>query len=56
MKECKVQVQKRVGREEDGLLQLLLGPQVGGVTAGLLAAVGGPGVQAGVALAADHLK
>ena len=44
LKECKVQVQKRVGREEDGLLQLLLGPQVGGVTAGLLAAVGGPGV------------
>ena len=27
LKECKVQVQKRVGREEDGLLQLLLGLQ-----------------------------
>ena len=39
-----------------GLLQLLLGAEVGSVTAGLLAAVGGPGVQAGVALAADHLK
>ena len=38
------------------LLQLLLGAEVGSVTAGLLAAVGGPGVQAGVALAADHLK
>ncbi len=30
------------GREGDGLLQLLLGPQVGGVAARLLPAVGGP--------------
>jgi len=38
------------------LLQLLLGPDVGGVTALLLAAVGGSGVEPGVALAADHLE
>ena len=37
------------------LLQLLLGSQVGGVSARLLPAVGGPGVQPGVALSADHL-
>ena len=37
------------------LLQLLLGPQVGAVTTGLLPAVGGPGVEPGVALPADHL-
>ena len=37
------------------LLQLLLGPNVGGVSAGLLAAIGGPGVEPCVALAADHL-
>ena len=37
------------------LLQLLLGSEVGGVTTGLLAAVGGPGVKPGVALSADHL-
>merc|ERR1712241_186971 len=37
------------------LLELLLGPDVGGVSARFLPAVGGPGVEAGVALAADHL-
>jgi len=37
------------------LLQLLLGAEVGGVSARLLAAIGGPGMEAGVALAADHL-
>ena len=41
--------------KQDNLLQLLLGPQVGAVAAGLLPAVGGPGVQPGVALPADHL-
>ena len=37
------------------LLQLLLWSEVAGVTTGLLPAVGGPGVQPGVALPADHL-
>ena len=37
------------------LLQLLLGPNVGGVSARLLSAVGGSGVEPGVALAANHL-
>merc|ERR1712156_795897 len=37
------------------LLELLLGPDVGSVSARLLPAVGGPGMEAGVALAADHL-
>eukprot|EP00195_Chlamydomonas_chlamydogama_P012067 CAMPEP_0202894468 /NCGR_PEP_ID=MMETSP1392-20130828/3875_1 /ASSEMBLY_ACC=CAM_ASM_000868 /TAXON_ID=225041 /ORGANISM="Chlamydomonas chlamydogama, Strain SAG 11-48b" /LENGTH=112 /DNA_ID=CAMNT_0049579189 /DNA_START=152 /DNA_END=487 /DNA_ORIENTATION=- len=37
------------------LLQLLLGPQLVGVAALLLTAVLGAGVQAGIALAADHL-
>jgi hypothetical protein len=37
------------------LLQLLLGSEVGGVSTCLLAAVGGPGVEPGVALPADHL-
>jgi hypothetical protein len=37
------------------LLQLLLGAEVGGVSARLLAAIGRPGVESGVALAADHL-
>ena len=38
------------------LLQLLLGSDVGGVTALLLAAVGSPRVKTGVTLAANHLK
>lgn len=38
------------------LLQLLLGPDVGGVAALLLATVGGSRVKPGVALAADHLE
>ena len=38
-----------------GLLQLLLGAELVGVPALLLAAVHGPGVQPRVALAADHL-
>jgi len=38
-----------------GLLQLLLGADVGGVTTCLFTAVGRPGVEASVALAADHL-
>ncbi|KAH8357067.1 hypothetical protein KR200_009908 [Drosophila serrata] len=42
-------------RRRRRLLQLLLGAQVVGVAALLLAAVGGTWVQAGVALAADHL-
>jgi hypothetical protein len=37
------------------LLQLLLGAEVGGVSARLLAAIGRPGVEPGVALPADHL-
>lgn len=37
------------------LFELLLGPDVVGVAALLLPAVGRPGVEAGVALAADHL-
>ena len=37
------------------LLELLLGADVGGVTTGLLAAVGGAGRQTGVAAAADLL-
>ena len=37
------------------LLQLLFGSDVGGVPALLLAAVGGPGMKASVALAANHL-
>ena len=37
------------------LLQLLLGSEVVAVAAGLLPAVGGPGVEPGVALPADHL-
>jgi hypothetical protein len=37
------------------LLQLLLGAEVGGVSARLLAAIGGAGVEPGVALPADHL-
>ena len=41
---------------DDDLLELLLGAEVGGVAAGLLAAVGGPGMEAGIALAADHLQ
>merc|ERR550525_867954 len=40
---------------EHNLLQLLLGPETVGVPAGLLPAVGGPGVQPGVALPADDL-
>merc|ERR1719433_2188230 len=40
---------------DNSLLQLLLGPQVGAVTTGLLPAVGGPGVEPSVALPADHL-
>ena len=40
---------------DNSLLQLLLGSQVGAVTTGLLPAVGGPGVEPGVALPADHL-
>ena len=40
---------------DNPLLQLLLGPQVGAVATGLLPAVGGPGVEPGVALPADHL-
>merc|ERR1719273_2669529 len=42
--------------KQDNLLQLLLGPQVGAVTTGLLPTVGGPGVEPGVALPADHDK
>lgn len=38
----------------NSLLQLLLGAQVVGVATLLLAAVGRPGVEASVALAADH--
>ena len=41
--------------EQDNLLQLLLGSEVGAVTTGLLPTVGGPGVEPGVALPADHL-
>ena len=37
------------------LLQLLLRSEVVAVAAGLLPAVGGPGVEPGVALPADHL-
>lgn len=37
------------------LLQLLLGSDVGGVSAGLLPAIGGSGVETSVALAANHL-
>jgi hypothetical protein len=37
------------------LLQLLLGAEVGGVSARLLAAIGRPGVEAGIALPANHL-
>lgn len=44
-----------VQAELEALLDLLLGTQVVGVPALLLAAVDGAGVQAGVALAADHL-
>ena len=40
---------------DNSLLQLLLGSQVRAVTTGLLPAVGGPGVEPGVALPADHL-
>merc|ERR1719278_80189 len=40
---------------DNPLLQLLLGSQVGAVTTRLLPAVGGPGVEPGVALPADHL-
>ena len=39
----------------ESLLQLLLGPEVVGVSALLLAAVDGAGGKTGVALAADHL-
>ena len=39
----------------DFLLQLLLGSEVVAVSARLLPAVGGPGVEPGVAHAADHL-
>ena len=39
----------------NSLLQLLLGADVAGVPALLLAAIGGPRVKTGVALAADHL-
>ncbi len=39
----------------NSLLQLLLGSDVGSVTALLLAAVGGPGMKSGVTLAANHL-
>ena len=38
------------------LLQLLLGSEVVAVAARLLPAVGGPGVEPGVALPADHLQ
>ena len=38
------------------LLKFLLGSEVVAVTAGLLPAVGGPGVEPGVALPADHLQ
>ena len=41
--------------KQDNLLQLLLGSEVGAVTTGLLPTVGGPGVEPGVALPADHL-
>jgi hypothetical protein len=37
------------------LLQLLLDPNVGGVTTLLLAAIGSPGVESGVTLATNHL-
>ena len=37
-----------------GLLQLLLGAEVGGVTASLLTAVSGPGVKTSIALPADN--
>merc|ERR1719333_1462092 len=40
---------------DNSLLQLLLGSQVRAVTTGLFPAVGGPGVEPGVALPADHL-
>ena len=40
---------------DNHLLQLLLGSEVVAVAARLLPAVGGPGVQPGVADAADHL-
>ncbi len=41
--------------DENSLLQLLLGSDVGSVTALLLAAVGSPGMKSGVTLAANHL-
>jgi hypothetical protein len=44
-----------IQRSENRSLQLLLGPQLVGVAALLLPAVGGTRRQAGVALAADHL-
>jgi len=40
--------------DSSSLLQLLLGSQLGGVTARLLAAVSGPGVESCITLAANH--
>merc|ERR1719495_2920641 len=42
-------------QQAESLLELLLWPDVGCVPTGLLAAVGGPGVEPGVAHPADHL-
>ena len=45
----------RLQKLDSALFQLLLGPQVACVATSFLPAVGGPGVEAGVALPADHL-
>ena len=51
----RVQIDKMRWRGKEGLLQLLLGSDVGGVTALLLATVGCPWVKSSVALSANHL-